>query len=287
MLNKKILEEAAVNHKTFREKTSDRVELYIQRWDPVTSVKAVVFLIHGFGEHSSRYDFWTEKFVASGYSFFSYDLRGHGNSSGKRGYAPSFEAYLKDIDFILEKVFSLYPNTPVFLYGHSFGGNLAANYLIRNIKPLKGLILTSPWFKLTEPQPVIKMAFAKLLKRILPGLVIKSGLKPEYISRDLRVVHNYKSDPLIHDKIGVRLGLEIMQYGMIASRSVYKINLPVLIMHGSDDRITDCKASAEFVQNASKRVTHVEWEGCYHELHNDLDQEKVFDTIIAWLNKHI
>ena len=118
-------------------------------------------------------------------------------------------------------------------------------------------------------------------------MTLNTGLKPEDISRDPDEVHKYASDPLVHEKISLKLYFEIVAAGEKASKSIYKINVPILVMHGSGDRITSFNTTEEFVMNASSRTTFKEWPGYYHELHNDIGSEEVFQYMLNWLNNTI
>ena len=161
------------------------------------------------------------------------------------------------------------------------------NYAISRTLDLSGIIVTSPWLELAQLPPRIKILGASLLGRFMPRMIAKSGLKSEYISRELREVHNYRSDPYVHGKITLGLFLKAYENGLLAKRSIYKINFPLLLIHGNADKITSCNASREFVMNSGKKTTFIEIEGGYHELHHDSDRERVFETITNWLNKQI
>ena len=152
---------------------------------------------------------------------------------------------------------------------------------------MMGIILTSPWFELTNLPPVLKLNSLLFLSKIMPRLIAKSKIKPEHISRELRQVHLYKNDPLVHNKISLGLFRKVYEQGIVAKRSIYKINAPLLIMHGSHDQITSCQASRDFIMNASEKTSFIEWEGGYHELHNDIESDRVFLHLIQWLNEKI
>jgi alpha-beta hydrolase superfamily lysophospholipase len=239
------------------------------------------------GEQRSRYEKWAGSLAENGFSVLTMDLRGHGKTPGIPGSANNYNVFLNDIDLLAEQGRQLFVNKPLFLYGHSFGGNLVANYAITRKTAFDGIILTSPWFELTEPVARQRVIMATALKYILPGKRAESGLKSEYISRELKEVHKYRSDKLVHGKITIRLFLQTVEKGLYAKRNIYKINSPILLLHGTADKITSCKASREFVMNSSDKTTFIEIEGAYHELHNDSDRQKVFDTIFDWLTKQL
>jgi acylglycerol lipase len=268
-------------------KSSDGLKIFSRLWLPAGKPKAVINLIHGFGEHSGRYEEWAERLSEKGFIIRSFDLRGHGYSEGKRGYASNYNVLIKDLSVFIENGRETYTSLPFFIYGHSFGGNLVLNYVIQNTICFAGVIIASPWLELKFKPSALKLLAGNSLKSLLPGAIFKTGLKAEIVSRDLRVVHSYRNDELVHDNISLRLFFQICENGLKASRSIYKINVPLLVMHGNGDELTSYKATREFVRNASDKTTYVEWEGGYHELHNDIDKEKVLETVVDWLNKFV
>jgi alpha-beta hydrolase superfamily lysophospholipase len=268
-------------------KSFDGLSIFSQTWNPAGIPKAVINLVHGLGEHSSRYTGWAEKFTDRGYTVRSFDMRGHGNSDGKRGYSSSYNNLIVDISDFIHSGKVEYPSLPTFLYGHSLGGNLVLNYAIQNIPDVNGMIVTSPWLELVnKPSPAI-YSILSVLGRFLPALQVSNGLKIEDLSRNKRVVQEYKDDPLVHERITLGLGLQIFEAGSKVTTSIHKINVPMLIMHGSSDNITSCRATYNFVRHAGDKTKYIEWEGGFHELHNDLDREKVFESIVEWLDSKI
>lgn len=276
-----------MTHRTYNWTTKNKNRtLFAQCWRPETDSDKTILLIHGLGEHSGRYERWAELFVDKGYNFLSFDLRGHGKSTGKRGHAKSLNILLGDIDFLFSKAKKLFSGSKFILYGHSMGGNLVLNHIILRNHPVAAVIVTSPWLKLKQEPSKALISIVFFLKRFFPSLTIPNGLNAEDISHDPEVVKNYTSDPLNHNKISLKLFSEIYKSGYFALRNVYKINSPFLLMHGTADKITSPQASENYVMNTSER-THLKlWEGQYHELHNELIYKEVFEYIINWLKTH-
>lgn len=288
MLHSKYLREKdIVKHEEFKWTAQDGKELYAQCWHASENIKAGILLVHGLGEHSSRYDIWSKWLAKEGYSVLSFDLRGHGKTPGKPADTSDYNKMLDDLDFLVEKGVEMCDNKPLFIYGHSFGGNLTANYVISKPNKIQGIILTSPWLELANIPPRHKFLMANILSRFFPKIKSKNGLRPEDISRELREVHKYRTDTRIHNKISIGLFAQAYERGIFAKRSIYKINVPVLVIHGSADNITSFNASREFVMNSGKKTTFFSIEGGYHELHNDSDKEKVFNIIVEWLNDQL
>jgi alpha-beta hydrolase superfamily lysophospholipase len=285
MLKRELLrKESGVSHSDYHWESIDGKKLYAQTWSPLADPRGVINLIHGLGEHSSRYKNWAEKLVGERIIVRSFDMRGHGRSEGKKGHSKRYSKLLQDIDAFINQSMAEYPDLPQFLYGHSLGANLVLNYATKNIVNLKGVIVTSPWLKLTNPPSRILLLIADSLSNLFPALLTNNTIKPEDLSRNLKVVHDYRTDNLVHDRISLRLFKQVYYAGLSVSKNIYKINLPLLVMHGTQDNVTSCKATREFVRNASNRTTFIEWEGGYHELHHDLDSEKVFESLATWLN---
>lgn len=280
-------ENASLSHREYHWPSADGLMLYAQQWMPESKPQAIINLVHGFKDHSGRYSDWAEKLTRAGFGVIAIDLRGHGHSEGRRGYADRFERYLQDVHVMCIRSRGLFGNIPHFLYGHSLGGNIVTNYLILESNLPDAAIITSPWFTLTSKPALFKLTTATMLRYLLPGLIVKSDLDPNGLSHDPKVVEDYQKDPLVHNKISPRLYFAIEEYGLKASRSIYKINIPLLVMHGSADPITSCKQTRSFVMNAGSLTTYKEWPGCFHELHNDSLAGDVFRFLVDWLNKQV
>ncbi len=267
--------------------TADRKKMFLQSWSPSGDPEMVVALVHGLGEQSGRYRHWAEKFCGAMIAFAAFDLRGHGQSEGRRGNIPSMDISLSDIGLFLEKVATIFPGVPVVLYGHSLGGNLAVNYVIERHSNLAGLIITSPWLKLSMPVPGYKMILASLAGSLVPSILQPNGLDAGYLSRDKMVVQKYQSDPLIHDRISAGLFLSASRGGEKAVSMAGRITMPVILMHGTADAITSPEGSKSFSDNSGDNVTLRLWDGFYHELHNEPEKDDVFSFIAGWLGKNI
>ncbi len=259
------------------------------------ATQGAVCLVHGLGEHSGRYVHVAEAFTSLGYAVLAFDLRGHGKSGGARGHAPSNDALMADIEMLLSQAKERFPDQPCYLYGHSLGGNLVINYVLHHKPALTGVIVTSPWLRLAFEPSKIKVKLGRLVNRVWPSLSQPSGLITRDLSRDPLVVEKYIQDPFIHNRITVRLFTELFDAGEWALQHAGEWKLPLLLMHGSADRITSPEASQLFVSkvcnngNFSKSglvpCTFRLWEGLFHEIHNEPQQREVFDYINSWMSQ--
>lgn len=276
-----------MNPKSFTFSSKDDLSLFGRAWiSSNPHPKGIVQLIHGLGEHSGRYDHVGNALARAGYHLTGFDLRGHGLSAGRRGHAPDFTILLDDIEIFLEESIKYLGNSlPRFLYGHGVGGNLVVNFMMQEQLDLDGAIITSPAFERTHPRSKLKINLVKFLARVLPGFPIKNGLEINGLSRDPAIVKAYQNDVYVHSGISARLGYDILNSGREALESADQWTAPLLLMHGTLDRITSHEASQKFAERAVSPVELVLWEGFYHELHNDFGSDEVIDKKIAWLDK--
>ena len=180
--------------------------------------------------------------------FLAFDLRGHGKSEGKRGHTPSYNQLMNDMEEVLKEVQNKYPDLPCFLYGHSMGGNLVLNYLIRKKPKLKGAIVTSPWLQLAFSPTKLEMLFAQIIDKVYPSFTMKNTIKTNFLSHNPLIEPEYINDPLVHKVITPRMFICIEQSGLWAIDHASELEVPLLLMHGSDDHITPSKPVKSFRQ---------------------------------------
>ncbi|MGE5458208.1 MAG: lysophospholipase [Methanococcaceae archaeon] len=269
----------------FEWKTSDGLKIFAQLWKPQGEIKAVICLVHGLGEHSSRYKKLPEKLTSQGYALRGFDQRGHGKSEGRRGYTPSYELMLENITLLLQEARKRIPNTPLFLYGHSMGGNLVINYALRKKPDIKGVIVTGPWLKLTHPPGYLLFKAAKFLNRFFPTFRTYNGIKPAELSHDKKRIGEIEEDKYLHPWIAARTFMGVHDAGCFALQHAAEFNYPILIMHGGADNVTSVEASREFAEKVKQNCTFKVWEGLYHEIHNEPRNGEIFAAALEWLNR--
>ena len=269
---------------------NDDVTFYMQGWEPEGKSKAIVCLIHGLGEHTGRYVHVGKAFNDAGYPLFGFDLRGHGQTGGRRGHFPSLDVVMQDIHQFVEFQRQNHPDQPVFLYGHSLGGLLTLSYTLQHPEGLQGVIVTGAMLRSAFDEMKVKNTLAKILGSMAPTIALSTGLDATSISRDPVVVEEYVNDPLVHDKGSTGLGKAILNAIDLCFAHAKEFKPPLLIMHGRDDRLTYPSGSEDFAKLAgevNKDVTLKVWDGMYHELHNEPEQVEVFKVMIEWLDRHL
>lgn len=271
-------------HREFTLSATDGLSLYAQEWT-VENPKAVLALVHGMGEHSGRYAHVAAYLNGIGVSVAAIDHRGHGHSGGKRGHTPNHDQLLSDVGTLLAHARSMAKGSKVFLFGHSMGGNVVLNYALRRKDGADGVIASGPWLRLAFEPPKFEVTLAGIFRNLLPGFTQGTKLDTKAISRDAAVVKAYENDPLVHDRISVSFFLGTYEAGLWALSHAADLKLPLLIYHGTADRLTSHQASAEFARAATTDVTWRAFEGLYHECHNEPEKQQVFDLLGQWILK--
>ena len=249
---------------------------------PKNENRAMIILVHGFGEHIGRYHEWANLFADREIGFVGIDLPGHGYSPGRRGFIKSYDIISEIIDILIATMCNTFPSVPLYLYGHSMGGTFALNYLLKTNSKLTGAIITSPWLKLSFEPPKSKIALAKALNYVFPWLTQSSGLKAKHISRNTETVNQYIDDPLGHGKMSIRLLNIAMKAANYAVEHSGDLKTRTLLLHGGADRITSPEASKKFAKGNTK-TDFIVFENGYHELHTEAFKHQVFETIINWI----
>ena len=263
------------------------LELYYQRWRPEGRPKAVLPIVHGFGEHSGRYGNVVDWFVPQGYAVYAFDLRGHGRSPGPRGYINEWAEFRGDVRSFLELVHEQEPERATFLLGHSMGGLIALEYALHHPEGLAGVIASGPVLAQVGVSPLL-LALSKVLSGILPRLTLDTKLDATAISRDQAVVEAYVNDPLVHSLGTPRLSTELTRAVEWTQAHAAEMRIPCLIVHGSADRLAPPEGSRVFYENMM--LTDKErqvYEGYYHEVFNDVGKERALAAVEAWIGRHL
>ena len=265
----------------------DGLEMYAQAWEPEKNPKAIVCLVHGLGEHSGRYAHVGGAFTEAGFAVAAFDLRGHGKTAGQRGHIPSLAVVMGDIQAFCQQIEERYPGVPQFLYGHSMGGLLVLAYGTFKKHNLKGVIATGPGLRSPVLEQSFKMGLAKVLGSLMPTMTIPTGLEVPFISRDPQVVRAYQEDPLVHGVgtlAAARMGLDAVDW---AFSHAPEFPVPLLLLHGSEDKLAYPHGSQEFADLVPNDCTLKFWDGLYHEIHNEPEQAEVFAFVIDWMDSQL
>ncbi|HEX6659415.1 MAG TPA: alpha/beta hydrolase [Ilumatobacter sp.] len=265
--------------------TPDALTIYHQAWLPDGDAKALVILLHGLAEHSGRYTHVAKALTDAGYAVHAVDLRGHGKSDGKRTYVKSYAEYQRDILQFRRLVELRHPGLPLFVLGHSMGGNLALGHVLDHQAGVRGMALSAPALAPGTSLSPTKIKLAKLLGKIAPGLRPEK-LSADAISRDPAVVAAYVADPLVFNG-RVTAGAAAALLGSMESfpARYTELRLPILLQHGTADALVDIAGTRQLETGAvNAKVTTHYYEGLYHEVFNEPEQAAALADTVAWLD---
>ena len=262
------------------------IRIFVRSWRPETTPRGVVVICHGVKSHSGYYLWTAEQLVARGLSVYALDLRGRGHSDGERFYIETFDDYLNDVDAVMKLARSREPGLPVYLLGHSAGGVVSCVYTLEHQSELAGLICESFAFQVYAPD--FALAVLKGISHIAPHAHVLD-LKTRDFSRDPKAIEAMETDPLIaHEVQPTRTVAQLALADERLKREFPQMTLPVLILHGTADKVTKPSGSQLFFDTAgSTDKTLKMYEGHAHDLLNDVDKEQVMRDITAWLDARL
>ncbi|MEM3586721.1 MAG: alpha/beta hydrolase, partial [Candidatus Jordarchaeaceae archaeon] len=263
------------------------VKIYYQFWKP-DKVKAVIIIAHGFAEYSGRYKHVAEHFANQGIAVYALDHRVHGLSEGHRGHVDSFEDYLADLDTFFDMVKKLEKGKKIFLLGHSMGGTIAIAYALKYPKKMKGLILSSPWLKTANPPDPELTKQIVALSQSNPTQDLPNPIDPKNLSHDTAVCEAYDKDPLVFKTLTAKFIVEVFTALENNIKNAGKLAVPTLLMYAGADKVVDPDGSKEFAKGVKiKDFKVVVFPEMYHEIFNEVEKQKVFETVDAWLKPRI
>lgn len=270
-------------------KTRDGLSLRFRAWPP-EKARAVLLVLHGLAEHSGRYLHVGARFADAGYAVYALDHRGHGRSPGPRVHVAAFDEFLDDVDALRDVAEARHPGRPLVLVGHSHGGLVALRYALAHPGGLAAVVLSSPLLGVhaaTRASPGL-VALARVLSVLWPGVLLPNHVDASLLSHDPDVVRAYETDPLVSHRVSPRWFTSSMSAMRQAHEAASRLAVPLLLMVSGGDRIVDPEASLRFAAQApADKLQLVLWEGLYHEMFNELEQETVFARMAAWLEERV
>ncbi len=262
------------------------LNIVVRSWQPEQAVRAVVAIVPGFNSHGGYYTWVAEQFSATGLAVYAVDLRGRGTSDGERFFVDNIADYVSDVHDMVKLAKSRHPGLPLFLLGHSAGGVVSCVYTLEHQEELTGLVCEDFAFKV--PAPEVALSVFKGLSHVAPHAHLFK-LKNEDFSRDPAAVKMMNEDPLIAgESQPLQTLAEMVRADERLEREFPLITLPVLILHGTLDKITKPSGSQFFYDTAgSTDKTLKLYEGHFHDLLNDTGKEQVMADIQAWIDARI
>jgi alpha-beta hydrolase superfamily lysophospholipase len=248
------------------------------------SPKAMLAMVHGYADHGARYAHVQGALAEHGIGSVIIDLRGHGKAEGTRGYCDRFSDYHDDVRELRRLAEARAKDTPLFLFGHSFGGLVVTSSAIENQSPWKGLILSAPLFGLALEVPKIKIIAGKIASRLVPKLGLPSGLTGKDMTSDVAKQKEYDADPLAFKDARARWFTESSKTQDYVLANAKKLTIPLYLTIGTKDPIVSLPTAKKFFESAgSKDKTFVPQEGLLHEVVNEPTWKDVVEPIAKWI----
>lgn len=264
------------------------VRIVYDMWTPEQPPRGVVVLAHGYGEHARRYDHVVARFGAAGLVTYALDHRGHGRSAGKRVYLRDISEYTGDFHTLVQIAAAEQPALRRVVLGHSMGGGIVFSYGVEHPDDYDAMVLSGPAVDAHASVSPVRVALAKALGRIAPGLPVEN-LPADAVSRDPQVVAAYENDPLVHHgKLPAGVARALIGIGERMPARAAAITAPLLVVHGDKDRLIPVQGSRKLVDRVGSADVHLkEYPGLYHEVFNEPEKEVVLDDVTAWIESKL
>jgi len=269
--------------------TPDGLTLHTFEALPSGQPKALVYLVHGIGEHTGRYTHVMKHLNAHGYAVFGHDHRYHGQSGGEpRAGMTNFDAMVEDLKRQIDAVKLAHGGSKLFIYAHSMGSLISTLTLSKYPTLADGYISTGSPLQVDSAIPSFLRPLVIGLAKVLPNLPL-GPIDNTKLSRDPVVMNDYDNDPL-----NVRKPTTLGVAGLFgralpnARANLGNITVPILILHGAIDTLTPPAGSQTLYDGVgSSDKTLKFYPNLLHEIHNEPEQGEVFADMTAWLDKHL
>ena len=244
-----------------------------------------MLLVHGYAEHSGRYEDMASWLAGRGCAVHAYDQRGHGRSEGPRCHVERFDEFLDYLEIVLDALRNDRPDLPISLVGHSMGGLVTLAFLATRKPRIVSAITSGAALSLGAVSPV-RVALARAVRRVLPRLAIGSGIDPEGLSRDPEVVRRYLADPLIVRTMTTSLGAELLAAAPRTAALAGDVAVPLLMLHGEADPLCSAEGSRAFHAGLRGGGSALRiYPGLRHEIFNEPEREAIWQDLLAWLEE--
>lgn len=268
----------------------------LRGWASPVPTRTILVVHHGLGEHGGRYTSLARHLADLPAHIWTFDARGHGESTGIRGDAGGLEELASDFEALLPVLVAkagLGSDARILLYGHSLGAASLGWYLTtRTPHPaIAAVTLSAPPLRIPKNLSMrLKSVFAHAIVRVAPRLTLGNEIDPDVISSDPAEVTRYREDPLNHGRLSVRLGVSLLDDAPKIVARAGRITLPVLLWHGLDDRLVDIGGSRDlFAALGSEDKVLIELPAHRHESHHERPElaTELFRRYRTWLAPRI
>jgi alpha-beta hydrolase superfamily lysophospholipase len=248
------------------------------------SPRREVVLVHGYAEHSGRYDHVGSWLAERGARVHAYDHQGHGHSDGPRCHVRRFDDFLDDLDRVIARVREAATPLPLFVIGHSMGGLVVCAWARERKPDVAGVVISAPALSAPGGPSPARLRALQLLSRLAPRVSIASELDAAGLSRDPEVVAAYLADPLVHLRMTFSLAGQMFAAMQRTADGGADVTLPALMLHGTDDPICSPEASRRFA-DAAPDCRYRSYPRLRHEIFNEPERESVLADVQSWIEE--
>jgi alpha-beta hydrolase superfamily lysophospholipase len=301
---------------SFTFKASDGHELFVHRWLPDGSARAVIHIAHGMAEHGGRYARLAEALTQKGYAVYANDHRGHGKTAktdddlGHFGPEKPFENVVRDLTELIALEKKENPGLPVVLFGHSMGSFMVQKFLIDHGRMIQGAVLSG-----TNGKPNLLASAGRLVARLeqrrlgprgrsklIDALSVgqfnrrfgRTRTEFDWLSRDPSEVDKYIKDPRCGFICTTSLWVDLLDTLDVIARPENQAKIPkdvpLYIFSGTRDAVSDDTRNVEQLLAAYRRariqsITHRFYPEGRHEMLNETNRDEVTRDLVTWLDR--
>ncbi len=269
----------------------DNTPIFLRTWTPEHQPpRAVLMLVHGLAEHAGRYQYVVDAFLKKGYVIYGHDHRGFGKSGGIRGHWEHFDDVIKDMEMVVDRAQSEWPDLAFGMFAHSMGGVIGVHYLARHREPFRAAVISAPGFGPGPDQNKLLLFMTPIAARIIPRKPLDRKLSGEYtLSHDPAQAAAWDADPLVHPYATPRWAVEYLRAAREAKSLLSQLTIPVLVVMGEEDITVQTQDIREAVAAAGPNVTFRTYPGAYHEVHNEKAEirEPMLAETTEWMDENL
>ena len=249
-------------------------KLHVQVFQPkieTTAVKGTVCLLHGYLEHSGIYQPIIKELLEQGFSVLTFDLPGHGLSSGSPANIQNFEHYQQVLHAVVRYVKHAQQLPKPWLgIGQSTGGAIWMHHILefaeRRQNPyVDRVLLLSPLIRPAKTawwHNSVGLGIIRRIKREVPRHFRRNNHNPEFL-RFVRL-----KDPLQPKMMGMDWILA-MSHWMHEMEQRPACRIPVWLAQGAQDQTVDWRYNIEFIRKKFRLQTLLMLEEGSHQLINE------------------
>lgn len=254
-----------------------------------TDVKLILWINHGWGEHSGCYDSFVQYLLQEQLCHvIRWDMRGHGRSSGLRGWSPSWPQLIQDwmdvFDYTRHHLPEFLKQKCLWVFwGHSLGGLLVLKALYDRLFDPIGIILSNPFLGLSKKPPLWKQFLASALRSVSIPVTVPMGIDPLELSDDPQWLENWKKDHLRHGLISAPVYWGSLSVQKMLKPEKMEYSLPCLWLASQRDPIVSYPDQETFFQSwPNPNKTLLVYDLSIHELIQSRMRTSIYEDIKQW-----